>query len=114
MISFFGEVGFLSEKRRINVAVTRARRHLAVIGDSETVSHDTFLKSLIEYLQKEGEVRSAQEFINGKCFHSFCGIQFLFSYFFVKICMDTHLKCLTETLQMSTTAYFIWEAKAKK
>ena len=34
---FLGEVGFLSEKRRINVAVTRARIHLAVIGDSETV-----------------------------------------------------------------------------
>ena len=42
LLTFFilGEVGFLSEKRRINVAVTRARRHLAVIGDSETVSHD--------------------------------------------------------------------------
>ena len=39
-----------------------------MIGDSETVSHDVFLKSLIEYLQKEGEVRSAQEFVNGKDF----------------------------------------------
>ena len=66
MYLFIGEVGFLSEKRRINVAVTRARRHLAVIGDSETVSHDEFLKSLMEYLHKEGEVRSAQEFVNGR------------------------------------------------
>ena len=45
--------------------MTRARRHLAVIGDSETVSHDEFLKSLIDYMNKEGEVRSAQEFVNG-------------------------------------------------
>ena len=37
-----------------------------MIGDSETVSHDEFLKSLVEYLHKEGEVRSAQEFVDGK------------------------------------------------
>lgn len=60
-----GEVGFLSEKRRINVAVTRARRHLAVIGDSVTVSSDEFLKSLIDYLSKEAEVHSAQQYMEG-------------------------------------------------
>jgi DNA polymerase alpha-associated DNA helicase A len=32
------EVGFLGEKRRLNVAMTRPKRHLCVIGDSETVS----------------------------------------------------------------------------
>ncbi|XP_072015866.1 DNA-binding protein SMUBP-2-like [Amphiura filiformis] len=57
-----GEVGFLSEDRRINVAITRARRHLAVICDSETVSHHEFLKSLIEYLMAKGEVRTAFEY----------------------------------------------------
>ncbi|KAF2740239.1 P-loop containing nucleoside triphosphate hydrolase protein [Polyplosphaeria fusca] len=31
------EVGFLGEKRRLNVAMTRPRRHLCVIGDSDTV-----------------------------------------------------------------------------
>ncbi|KAF2202417.1 P-loop containing nucleoside triphosphate hydrolase protein [Delitschia confertaspora ATCC 74209] len=31
------EVGFLGEKRRLNVAMTRPKRHLCVIGDSETV-----------------------------------------------------------------------------
>ncbi|KAF2185701.1 P-loop containing nucleoside triphosphate hydrolase protein [Zopfia rhizophila CBS 207.26] len=31
------DVGFLGEKRRLNVAMTRPKRHLAVIGDSETV-----------------------------------------------------------------------------
>ncbi|KAI5296366.1 hypothetical protein KEM52_003486 [Ascosphaera acerosa] len=33
-----GEVGFLSEKRRLNVAMTRPRRQLCVIGDSETIA----------------------------------------------------------------------------
>jgi DNA polymerase alpha-associated DNA helicase A len=32
-----GEVGFLSDKRRLNVAMTRPKRHLCIIGDSETV-----------------------------------------------------------------------------
>ena len=54
-----GEVGFLAESRRLNVAVTRGRRHVAVICDSETVSHDKFLKEFVEYLQEKADVRSA-------------------------------------------------------
>ncbi|XP_046352610.1 DNA-binding protein SMUBP-2-like [Haliotis rufescens] len=66
-----GEVGFLSENRRINVAITRARRHVAVICDSETVSHDKFLKTLVEYFTERGEVWSAQEYIqDGKVTHT--------------------------------------------
>ena len=60
-----GEVGFLAEDRRINVAITRARRHLAVICDSETVGHHEFLKSLVEYLMTKGEVRTAFEYQQG-------------------------------------------------
>lgn len=60
---FLGEVGFLAEHRRINVAITRARRHLAIVADSETVSHDDFLKSLVQYMSSEGEVRSAHEYL---------------------------------------------------
>ncbi|XP_053400098.1 DNA-binding protein SMUBP-2-like [Mercenaria mercenaria] len=59
-----GEVGFLSERRRINVAVTRARRHLTVIGDSETVCKDDFLKSLIDYLNLEADVQTAQQYLD--------------------------------------------------
>ncbi|XP_070564709.1 LOW QUALITY PROTEIN: DNA-binding protein SMUBP-2-like [Ptychodera flava] len=58
-----GIVGFLSENRRMNVAVTRARRHLAVICDSETVSHDHFLKSLTDYMTDNGEVHTAFQYI---------------------------------------------------
>ena len=57
-----GEVGFLSDYRRINVAVTRARRHLAVVADSDTVCCDGFIKILIDYMGCHGEVRSAVEY----------------------------------------------------
>ncbi|XP_033095594.1 DNA-binding protein SMUBP-2-like [Anneissia japonica] len=59
-----GEVGFLAENRRINVAITRARRHLAVFCDSETVSHHEFLKSLVNYINSNGEVRSVFHYQN--------------------------------------------------
>ncbi|XP_060062614.1 DNA-binding protein SMUBP-2-like [Ylistrum balloti] len=65
-----GEVGFLSEYRRINVAVTRARRHLAVICDTETVSHNNFLKSLVDYLGSHGEVQTAQDYIDSGIFNN--------------------------------------------
>lgn len=42
-------VGFLSEYRRMNVAVTRAKKFVGLIGDEETVSSDPFLKHLVEY-----------------------------------------------------------------
>ncbi|KAJ4963054.1 hypothetical protein NE237_022993 [Protea cynaroides] len=46
------EVGFLSDRRRMNVAVTRARRQCCIICDTETVSSDGFLKRLIEYFEE--------------------------------------------------------------
>lgn len=59
-------MGFLADKRRINVAITRARRHVCVICDSETVAHDPFLASLIDYMSTNGEVQSACQYIDGK------------------------------------------------
>ncbi|KAF3773227.1 DNA-binding protein SMUBP-2 [Nymphaea thermarum] len=56
------EVGFLSDNRRMNVAVTRARRHCCLVCDSETVNHDSFLKRLVEYFEEHGEYLSASEF----------------------------------------------------
>eukprot|EP00007_Cunea_sp_BSH-02190019_P000869 CAMPEP_0174249110 /NCGR_PEP_ID=MMETSP0417-20130205/43415_1 /TAXON_ID=242541 /ORGANISM="Mayorella sp, Strain BSH-02190019" /LENGTH=1140 /DNA_ID=CAMNT_0015328979 /DNA_START=37 /DNA_END=3459 /DNA_ORIENTATION=+ len=48
------EVGFLSEDRRTNVALTRARRHLCVIGNSNTLSSRPFLAEMVEYVQEYG------------------------------------------------------------
>lgn len=56
------EVGFLSDRRRMNVAVTRARRHCCLVCDTETVTSDKFLKRLIEYFEENGEYLSASEY----------------------------------------------------
>ncbi len=58
-----GEVGFLSDNRRMNVAVTRARRHCALVCDSETVSKAPFLARLVQYFEKHGEYSSAEELV---------------------------------------------------
>ena len=56
-----GEVGFLSDIRRTNVAMTRARKKLIMIGDSATLGSHPFYVELLEYLQKEGFYKSAFE-----------------------------------------------------
>lgn len=56
-----GEVGFLADARRMNVAVTRARRHMALVCDSETVSKDAFLGRLVSYVEQHGHYECAAE-----------------------------------------------------
>ncbi|CAG8950378.1 hypothetical protein HYFRA_00006871 [Hymenoscyphus fraxineus] len=51
------EVGFLGEKRRLNVAMTRPRRQLVVIGDSETLSNNKFLKRWMDFLEENADLR---------------------------------------------------------
>ena len=46
----------------MNVAVTRARRHVCLLGDSFTVKRDAFLGRLVEYFTQHGLVKSAFEF----------------------------------------------------
>ena len=46
-----GQIGFLNDLRRMNVAITRARMKLVILGNSETLKKHAFYKDLIEYVQ---------------------------------------------------------------
>jgi superfamily I DNA and/or RNA helicase len=46
-----GELGFLTDTRRMNVALTRARRKLIVFGDSSTLGYLEFYNRLLEYFE---------------------------------------------------------------
>ncbi|MED5267952.1 MAG: DEAD/DEAH box helicase family protein, partial [Candidatus Thermoplasmatota archaeon] len=46
-----GNVGFLSDRRRLNVALTRSKRGLVVIGNPDTLRHDENWKSWIEHVR---------------------------------------------------------------
>lgn len=54
-----GEVGFLSESRRIHVAQTRAKMACMLVGDSATLSTDAFLADLFDHAQKHDAYDSA-------------------------------------------------------
>ena len=49
-----GDIGFLADIRRTNVALTRARRKLIVIGDSATLASHPFYRRLLEYFEEIG------------------------------------------------------------
>ena len=55
------EIGFLKDYRRTNVALTRARRKLIVIGDSATLGGDDFYGSLFKYFESIDSYRSVFE-----------------------------------------------------
>ncbi len=56
-----GELGFLADTRRMNVAMTRAKRKLVVIGDSATLSKIPFYERFIKYAESAGGYRSSWE-----------------------------------------------------
>ncbi len=56
------QIGFLNDYRRMNVAITRAKQKLFVIGDGATLSADKFYDKFIAYVQKEGTYKSAWEY----------------------------------------------------
>ena len=58
-----GEIGFLKDYRRMNVAMTRARKLLVVVGDSATVGADDFYQQFLEYVEANGGYRTAWEYM---------------------------------------------------
>lgn len=57
-----GDIGFLKDYRRMNVAITRAKERLYVIGDSATIGADPFYSSFLAYVETHGSYRTVWEF----------------------------------------------------
>ncbi len=57
-----GEIGFLKDTRRMNVAMTRARKKMVIVGDSATVGNFPFYSKFLDYIDKVNGHRSAFEF----------------------------------------------------
>lgn len=58
-----GRVGFLKDWRRLNVAITRARSGLIVIGDSKTLRHDRHWCAFIEWCKQENVIMNSNEMV---------------------------------------------------
>ena len=58
-----GEIGFLKDYRRMNVAMTRARKKLVIIGDSATLGSDNFYQDFLTYCESIDGYRTAWEFM---------------------------------------------------
>ena len=57
------EIGFLSDYRRMNVAMTRARMLLVIIGDSATIGNNKFYAALLDFVEKNGRYQTAWEYM---------------------------------------------------
>jgi hypothetical protein len=57
-----GKVGFLSDWRRLNVAITRARRGLIIVGDKTTLMNDPHWAAWINWVDSIGAIRNVEDF----------------------------------------------------
>jgi len=58
-----GTIGFLADIRRMNVAMTRARKKLLIIGDSSTLTVHPFYRDFIKFCEDNGFYQSAWEYM---------------------------------------------------
>ncbi|GLR15694.1 AAA domain-containing protein [Portibacter lacus] len=57
------EIGFLKDARRLNVAMTRAKKKLVMVGDFATLSNNELFSDLIKHVEEVGNYKSAWEFM---------------------------------------------------
>nr|WP_206528006.1 IGHMBP2 family helicase [Marinitoga sp. 38H-ov] len=53
-----GLIGFLTDERRLNVAITRAKKKLIIIGDKKTINNHQLFKDFLEYIYENGKIIS--------------------------------------------------------
>lgn len=58
-----GEIGFLADERRLNVALTRARMSVVVIGDSSTLGNHKLYIELLAHFENKQAYYSAWEYM---------------------------------------------------
>jgi superfamily I DNA and/or RNA helicase len=57
------KIGFLKDYRRINVALTRAKKKLIIFADSSTIGQDPFYQQLLDFIEKNANYKSVFELI---------------------------------------------------
>ena len=58
-----GDIGFLKDYRRMNVAMTRAKKKLVIIGDSATLSNDRFYAGFLDFVEQKGFYKTAWNYL---------------------------------------------------
>jgi ATP-dependent RNA/DNA helicase IGHMBP2 len=58
-----GEIGFVKDERRLNVAMTRAMKKLVVVGDSATLGQHKLYEELLTFVQEDGHYDSAWNYM---------------------------------------------------
>ena len=57
------DIGFLKDYRRFNVAITRAKSQVVVVGDSSTIGKDLFFAGFLDYCESNASYRTAWEYM---------------------------------------------------